>query len=162
MRDTSSGAPEQHPSRRAVLKVGANAAWAVPAIQIASATPAFAAGTTSIVHSKLAVSITKIKNPGNSGKIDVSVSYSASIANAKNVTLTLSGGQGTANVLSQDYSFTVGPLTAGAAAGTYTFNAQLKSGRSTGTVTVSINGDTDQTQTTGPVPAEGASDSKAF
>ena len=152
------------PSRRTMLKVGANAAWAVPAIQIATGTPAFAAGANSIVHSKLAVSIKSINQSGKSSNVDVTVSFSASVADAKNVTLTLSGGDAQSNVLKENVSYAVpGIVTAGATMPDQTFaKAQLKDGKTGGTLTVTIAGDTDQTATTDVVEAERASDAKTF
>lgn len=51
MPNTSTDAPRRQPSRRTVLKTGAHAAWAVPAIQIAAAAPAFAATSDTAVLS---------------------------------------------------------------------------------------------------------------
>src|SRR4051812_24412044 len=90
----SSTPPETHkkhqPSRRTVLKVSANAAWAVPAIQIAAATPAFAvsgdnATLTVIVAAsiggqgeKRTCSVT-IKNTGNKDALTVSATVSGTV-----------------------------------------------------------------------------------
>jgi hypothetical protein len=89
MPDTSADAPRTTPSRRTVLKTGAHAAWAVPAIQIAAATPAFAASGTPVTYptSKLTVSVVGYNR--TSGYVVVEVA--ATVAAAKNVVVTVSG-----------------------------------------------------------------------
>lgn len=83
------------PARRTVLKVGANAAWAVPAVQIAAAAPAFA-GSGDVVPpapaptaAKLSVTATTVSQSG--GDLTLQVSVKATGAAATGVKVNLSG-----------------------------------------------------------------------
>lgn len=90
------------PSRRAMLKVGAHAAWAVPAIQIAAATPAFAASPTHAAVLSFTGDITRngsnghakltLQNTGNGGVVDPTVTISgAGVDFTKPITTTSAG-----------------------------------------------------------------------
>ncbi|SFB87261.1 hypothetical protein SAMN04487968_102106 [Nocardioides terrae] len=82
--------PKQQPSRRTVLRAGAHAAWAVPAIQIAAAAPAFAAGSGVYPTSQLGLSVLgHTRRSDGSGFIIVELS--ATGAPAKNVVVMVSG-----------------------------------------------------------------------
>jgi hypothetical protein len=90
MPNTSSDEPKLHPSRRAILKTGAHAAWAVPAIQIASATPSFAATSGVPSPAMLTVSGSGSRN-GVNITYDLSVANQAGLADATGVTVTITG-----------------------------------------------------------------------
>src|SRR4051812_19759928 len=86
MPETTPEAPQQNPSRRFVLKAGAHAAWAIPAIQIAAAAPSFAASTD---HAQLTLTGSFSRN-GSNGTGTFTVKNTGNVA-AKSPTVTLSG-----------------------------------------------------------------------
>jgi hypothetical protein len=90
MPNTSSDEPKLHPSRRAILKTGAHAAWAVPAIQIASAAPSFAANSGIPGPAMLTVSGSGSRN-GNNTTYSLTVANQAGLADANSVTVTITG-----------------------------------------------------------------------
>lgn len=122
------------PTRRAILKTGAHAAWAVPAIQIAAATPAFAASGVAYPTAVLALAPTHTRN-GDNGTLTVQVSVTQ--ANAKGVVVTVSGADITAT-----QSHAVGPVLVGSPV-SHTFNVTFASGKVGGNVTITANGTTD-------------------
>lgn len=85
MPNPSADARSKNPSRRTVIKVGANAAWAVPAIQIAAATPAFAGST----DATLTALVTKTAQSGNT--LTLTVQVTSTNRGATGVKLTASG-----------------------------------------------------------------------
>src|SRR4051794_32298763 len=95
MSTTSPREPMRAPSRRAVLRVGANAAWAVPAIQIAAATPAFATSGTGVPAptAKLAVKVTSATVTG--GTLALKVQVTSSDVAAQSVNLNVTGAVAT-------------------------------------------------------------------
>jgi hypothetical protein len=100
MPNPSADARQKNPSRRAVLKVGANAAWAVPAIQIAAATPAFAGST----DATLTPTVLNTSQSGNT--LTITVQVKSTNRAATGVSVSASG----ADVVPG--SFTVSPATA--------------------------------------------------
>ncbi|SFB87206.1 hypothetical protein SAMN04487968_102104 [Nocardioides terrae] len=129
MRNTSSDVPKQHTTRRAVLKVGANAAWAIPAIQIAAATPAFATSTTS----SLTITVTGHSKNGANGTINFTVT-AADFA-ASGVTVTATGSI----LAASSYTATVGSVGKGASV-VGSLNVKFATGNATGPVTLQAKG----------------------
>lgn len=158
MPNLSADARQQHPSRRTVLKVGANAAWAVPAIQIASATPAFA--VSGDPTSTVSVAVLGYSRPNGNGTGYVIVQLTATNAPAKPVTVTVSGGAGAGSSVSA----VSGPV----ALGTPTplqIAVPFGNKNNARTLTITLNGKTDNDTaadviatgtTTYPVPAGAA------
>lgn len=91
--DIDTTSPRRAPSRRAVLRTAAHAAWVVPAVQIATSVPAFASVSN---HATIDLTINTSSKSGKVGTIDLTVSNSGTkTANgnstASTVTLTFSG-----------------------------------------------------------------------
>ena len=128
MPNTSSDEPKLHPSRRAILKTGAHAAWAVPAIQIASAAPSFAANSGVPGPAMLTVSGSGSRT-GSNLNYTLTVANQAGLANATAVTVTLTGrgiDSGTApSQISAGWT-----VAAAASSLTFTYGGTLASGSS--------------------------------
>lgn len=93
MPETTPEAPKQNTSRRFVLKAGAHAAWAIPAIQIAASTPAFAAAsgvTAAPPHGTISIATATFSRNGSNGSVALALT-NAGDADVKDVKLTLSG-----------------------------------------------------------------------
>jgi hypothetical protein len=90
-------APRRRPTRRTVLKTGAHAAWAVPAIQIAAAAPAFAAASETSV-----LSVSSATTPADQTADGVltlpAVTVRSTVADATGVSLLTSGSATAPNV----------------------------------------------------------------
>ncbi|GAA1945886.1 hypothetical protein GCM10009798_01080 [Nocardioides panacihumi] len=91
--DLDTTSPRRAPSRRAVLRTAANAAWVVPAVQIATSVPAFASASN---HATINLTVNSSSKSGKVGTINLTVSNNGiKTANgnstASTVTLTFSG-----------------------------------------------------------------------
>jgi len=97
MSNTSTDAPRRQPSRRTVLKTGVHAAWAVPAIQIAAAAPAFAAVSDTAVLGVTTAGTAPASQSGATLTLP-KVTIASSVADASVATLRTSGGATAADV----------------------------------------------------------------
>jgi len=91
--DLDTTSPRRAPSRRAVLRTAAHAAWVVPAVQIATSVPAFASVSN---HATIDLTVTSSTRSGKVGTIKLTVTNSGvrttnGNSTASTVTLTFSG-----------------------------------------------------------------------
>ena len=91
--DLDTTSPRRAPSRRAVLRTAAHAAWVVPAVQIATSVPAFASVSN---HATISLTVNSSTKNGKVGTINLTVSNNGvkttnGNSTASTVTLTFSG-----------------------------------------------------------------------